>query len=146
MQGLQDFLLEFNVERQSVDEIANLSYHWKSLKVFHRMTFIEHCVSVSSVCINDFLTTVCLHSVVHKPFSVLPSKSANDCRPMHTFFDSLRMTRGSDLKYCNKSVERNFITSFPQNRMYYHSNGTVLLNKDTLIYIPSCFDFIVLHN
>jgi hypothetical protein len=102
------------------------------------MTFIEPHESVPDAYINDFLTTICSHSVVHKPFSVLPSKSANDCRPMHMFVDSRRMTRGSDLKYCNKNVERNCITSFPQNRMYYHSNGTVLLNTDGILSGARC--------
>jgi hypothetical protein len=48
------------------------------------------------------------------------------------------MTRGSDLKYCNKSVERNYITSFPQNRIYYHFNGTVLLKTDGILIGVRC--------
>jgi hypothetical protein len=102
------------------------------------MTIIEPGESLPSECINDFLTTVCSHLVVHKQFFVLPSKSAHDCRPIHTFSDSWRMTRGSDLKYCNKCIERNYITSFPPDRIYYHSNGTVLLNNDGILIGARC--------
>ena len=73
------------------------------------MTFIDPHEPVPNAYINDFLTTIRCHPVVHK-FSVFASQSASDSRPMHTFSDSWRMTRGSDLKYCNKSVERNYIT------------------------------------
>ena len=137
-QGLQEFCRQFNVERQTVDDIAGLGFHTKSLQVFRRMTFIDPHEPVPNAHINDFLTTIRCHPVVHKPFSVLPSQSASDSRPMHTFSDSRRMTRGSDLKYCNKSVERNYITSFPQNRMYWHSNGTVLLNSTGILIGARC--------
>jgi hypothetical protein len=102
------------------------------------MTFIEPGESLPSECINDFLTTVCSHSVVHKQFSVLPGKSANDCRPIRMFLDSWRMTGGSDLKYCNKCVERNCIPSFPLDRTYYHSNGIVLLKNDGILSGARC--------
>jgi hypothetical protein len=137
-QGLHEFLHVFNLKSKSVEEIADLGFYQKSLKAFQSMTFIEPGESLPSEYINDFLITVCSHSVVHEQFSVLPSKSMSDCRPIHTFLDSLRMTRGSDLKYCNKCIERNYITSFPLDRIYYHSNGTVLLNNYGILIDAKC--------
>jgi hypothetical protein len=67
-QGLHNFLQEFNVESMSVDEIANLHFDRKSLKIFQTMTFIEPGESIPMECMHDFLTTVCLHLAVHKPF------------------------------------------------------------------------------
>jgi hypothetical protein len=47
-QGLDKFLCVFDVESKSVEEIADLGFHTKSLKVFQSMTFIEPGESLPS--------------------------------------------------------------------------------------------------
>jgi hypothetical protein len=75
------------------------------------MTFDKTKTAIPEQCINDFLTTVRLPPVKHKRFSLLPSKSSLDIRPMNTFIDSTKMTRGSALKFCSKITEYQNVTS-----------------------------------
>jgi hypothetical protein len=88
---------------------------------------------------NGFLTSILHeHPENHQKISVLPTMNSSDFYQVDMFKDSPAITTASALKLCNKCLEKQYITSFPPNRIARHLNGTVLLNSNCILIGARC--------
>jgi hypothetical protein len=138
-QVLSNFMIKFHVVDQSVEVIHNLKFNSQSYQNFTEMTFLQPESTIPRKYTNDFLTTIRHeHPANHQKISVLPTMNSSDSYQVDTFKDSPTMTRASALKFCNESPEKQYITSFPPNRVVRHLNGTVLLNSNHILIGERC--------
>jgi hypothetical protein len=108
---LKGLIPQFFVHTKIILDIAKLHFDDESFDRFNAITFEEPKMALPKQFISDFSTTVHSPPVMHKSFSVLPSTYVTDNCPIHTFFDSPTISRGSALKFCNKIL--NVILSHP---------------------------------
>jgi len=135
---LSKFLSTFPVQVMRFNDIAALGYNCASFKLCQLMTFIKPNSPIPTKFQNDFLTTVREPLVSHKAMLRLPSTKTSHSFPIHQFLDSPTMTCGSELRFCSRVSEKQYITSFPQGRLLRHANGTVLLDSNGILIGARC--------
>jgi hypothetical protein len=135
---LSQFLSTFPVQVMRLNDIAALGYNPASFKLCKLMTFIKPISPIPRDFLNDFLTTIRDPLVSHKEMHQLPSTKTSHSFPINQFHDSPTMTCGSELRFCSRVSERQYITSFPKGRLLRHVNGTVLLDSNRILIGARC--------
>ncbi len=102
------------------------------------MTFILPSASLFKGGVNNFITTIHYPLAIHEIFSLLPVTSSSTSHPMNSFHDSPTMTRACPLKFCCKSPEVQYVTSFPPNSVIRHDSGSVILDSSGVLVGARC--------
>jgi hypothetical protein len=136
--GMNSFFLKFTLSTESIFDISNLGIDCGSYNRFMCITFIPPSSPIPTASVNNFLTTIRNPPVDHEMFSVLPVTSSSAIYSINSFLDLPTMTRGSPLKFCNKSPEAQFITSFPPGRVIWHTNGSIIVSSNGILVSARC--------
>jgi hypothetical protein len=140
--GVNSFFSTFKLRMDSIFDISNLGIYCGSYNRFMCIRFIPPPSSIPTASVNNFLRTICNPPVDNEMFSVLPVTSSSATYPINSFMDLPTITRGSPLKFCNKSPEAQFITSFPPGRVIWHTNGSIIVNSNGILVGARCSESI----